>query len=399
VTAPASRGRNDAVGGEVLDVVRFAGTPDPDDGIGDRLLVLRSAGVAGETRFGEDLMLVDIERPGAPVLARLSFSAALAGPATPRRMAVLEDPRRDGTSHRVLIAADRVLPPAVPGEPPQFGPGTILVVDRDLRRVVRVLEIPQMRRCGEIAVIPGAPTVEGGRITVSLIAACAGIDGAHGELGTSAGMVLLRVTYDETNPAAEPVIAIARTVPAHAESAAPSRGLIALPGNAAIAVADGAEGERPDVAFFVDLDGGAPIRLASATRLDTRTPGLGTGAYDPVTRLVLIPAGRNRVLRRRVREIEGATVLCPGDERCPPDDGSLSEPIDLCNRLVVQSVRLVGTMPHLPMPLDGGVGDAASGLDAGSPDAGGNPDASGNPDGGAPMQDADRPSPPDADSS
>jgi hypothetical protein len=329
-TEPALAGRDDAIGGEVIDLA-------------GGVYALRTGGVADGVPFDDNLALLD--REGGRIVARIPLGAALRGPATPRRMALITDPRTGGTSDRILVGVDRILPSPVPGDPPEIGPGAVLVVDPAARQVSRVIDIPELRRCGEVALVPpDAGDASGVRY---VIVGCAGIPDVTGDPGRTAGLALVRVRFDPERSEAAPVIALERTFFARDPSSVPSRGLIALPGAVAIAVADGVENRRDDVAFLIDLArGGPPARIASAPVLADRASGLGTGAYDERSQVLALPVGRSSVQILRVHRREGETTL---------EDVAF---LEVCNHLVVRSVRVVGA-GALVKPREAGAGGGA----------------------------------------
>ncbi len=391
-TAPDFASSDTAEDGFVRDVIV---RPAPA-GAPRTAYVLRSAGrIPGGASIEAELLIVTLDA-GAPGGGTLLGSVPLtptdpAAAAVPVRMALVEfedcaDLRTEiscggapgctwtgtgcgggpASSDRLVIGLSAGSAPGAPGLPGPTPSGTLLVVDPSMRRVTSTLTLPGLAGCDEVAVAPvgGARAVpearDAGLEVREVLVACGGLDEAESSTEASAGLVALRITRGEGDAGAEPSVTIDRTwTPVGATGLRPSRGLIAVPGLGAVVVSDGdADEARDDVAFLVDLDRAARdgLRLTQAPRASgDPSSGLGTGAFDPASGLLALPAGRSglagtgAVLRRRVRTaqlVDGSLeiVVCPSsDPACvPSEDDALAAPVALQNRLVPRSVRLVG---------------------------------------------------------
>ncbi|MDQ3035731.1 MAG: hypothetical protein M3Y87_25230 [Myxococcota bacterium] len=334
LTVPALRGDQTARGGVVRDLVVSSEADRPTV-----LYALRGEGVipgSPDRAFGEDLLVIDPALDpeiGGAVIATIPLGAAGSSgvggpdvPAAPQRMVAAFD--------RLYVGLDRY---AASGLTSIVGPGAIAIVDPAGRRLVGTFELPfpDFTRCGQIA---RSPTDSGDPNVIFLVVACRGAGDDLASQQRSAGVVLLRVEQDPDVPEREPVVTAETWWRANTElDLVPSRGLVALPGNAIAAVSDGdASMLRDDTLFVLDLDAEPPVvqRIARGVLVPDQLSGLGTGAFlpDPAAPdagLLVWPAGRSGILRMSVRSV-GGSIEVEGLSR-----------FELCNDLVAQQVRLL----------------------------------------------------------
>lgn len=349
-TQPALVGVEEGSGGAVVDLA-FEESPG---GELTTLLALRAPGTSAVTgAFGGDVLVIDLATDpenGGAIVDTIPLAAAGAGAAAGARRMV-------SGFGRLYVGLDRHQA-GTAGTPGATGAGAIAIVDPAGRRLVGTFEIPEpmLARCADVAPVPER---SGDPDSFLLAVGCAGAGAELADRQASAAVVLLRVTRDPETPEREPVLTVEETWRATSDFAVlPSRSLVALPGHAIAAVAAGDPAEpRDDLLFVVDLDAegdaGRVQRVARAPLIEGEISGMGSGAFlpDPAapgTGLLVWAAGRQGILRRRVRTVPAAdggldAVICPSDHPAcvPAEDDPLAGSIRLCNRLVAQDVRVL----------------------------------------------------------
>jgi hypothetical protein len=161
-----------------------------------------------------------------------------------------------------------------------YGAGKLAIVDLERARLVSTLDLKGLSNCGEIKPVPSEPK--------SLIVACIG---AYGDGGAQAG--ILKVTIDDAGKAK---IQHAFRKADHADAANTNSNVASLGGNIVVAVATGRndpetmQAAEVDKLYRVDLASGEQEELWESTGAFV----LGTPAFAPSTRLLLVPDAGNR---------------------------------------------------------------------------------------------------------
>jgi hypothetical protein len=319
------------------------------------LLAMR--GPASTDDRGDDVVLIQFsrepERADDLPIARIPLrSATDSAPADPRRAVWID------RIERLFVGLDRGTSAAALAP----GPGAIAIVDPFGRRVSRILEIPGMTGCGEIAAGEAATEEDGTGHTQQLLVACSGSGQSAAERRATSGFALIESTTDldpdapAGTPIADPTVWVSLVWPASIVAPLlPSRGLSALPGNVAVIVSDALETDDPeDVLFAFDVDDGRLVapRIVSGVHGPTSVElRLGAPVYDPASGFLIIPSGRPGVTRRRV-VLDGASgsavAFCPGDGTdCTAADEPFRVAVPTCNRLLAWEAQWLGA-PELP---------------------------------------------------
>ncbi|AKF07825.1 hypothetical protein [Sandaracinus amylolyticus] len=361
-TTPMLLARPEASGGQVLDLFVSFASETPDDEDVDTLYALRAPGVDGETAFGQDVLVFELDPEndeGGAVVDSISLIGTVEGaPPRPERMV----PRFD----RLYVGLDGYQAQGSAEGNDLVAPAALAIVDPAGRRVVGTFRYDatdqELFRCAEVA--PSLDPTSDPTNVVRLVVACRGVGGDVTTRAESAGIVELLVERDPDDAEREPVVTLENVWSSQSFFATlPSRGLVPLPGRAAAFVSAGSIEETLDDALYVvDLDSEEAIRIrvASAPLFPDELSGMGTGAFlpeGPESGLLVWPLARRGVLRRRIRTVTAAdgegrdVVVCPSDHSaCLPEDEALEDPVDLCNSLLVDQVRLLDAPPPAPVP-------------------------------------------------
>ncbi|UJR79569.1 hypothetical protein [Sandaracinus amylolyticus] len=360
-TAPMLVARPEASGGQVLDLVVVPASDTPDEDDVDTLYALRAAGVDGETAFGQDVLVFELDPEndeGGAVVDSISLAGLVTGaPPQPERMVHRFD--------RLYIGLDGYQAQGSAEGTDLVAPSALAIVDPAGRRVVGTFTYDatdqDLLRCAEIA--PSLDPTNDPDNVVRLVVACRGVGGDVTARAESAGIVEILVQRDPENLDREPVVTLENAWSSQSFFATlPSRGLVPLPGRAAAFVSAGSIEETLDDALYVvDLDSEESIRIrvASTPLLPDELSGMGTGAFlpeGPDSGLLVWPLARRGVLRRRIRTVPASdggrdVVVCPSDHSaCTPEDAALEDPVELCNGLLVDQVRLLDAPPPPPVP-------------------------------------------------
>jgi len=250
---------------------------------------------------------------------------------------------------------------------PTYGPGLVAIVDPSMRSIRTVLRIPNLTNCTQIApFIRPSDSTEPATLR-RMIVTCAGTEPATiGTPPSDGGFVYIQ--YDTAHPDRLP--SIERTITA-TSLALPRAdgGTIPLYGHWLAFVSHGSSAPAfSDRLIVANLDTNASQVLDSAPAANgVAIYGLGRGAFDPSTGVLVVPNGFDGVLTwwfpSDAHTFEATSYVFPDSNAVPIVD---------CGHVAVQTVRLVGggTAEIVPMgdagvtPDDAGVTPTDMGMSA-----------------------------------
>jgi hypothetical protein len=250
---------------------------------------------------GNDLFEIDpteMVATGSRIdLSPLDTVVQVMGPSGPVEVRVFARPSRSLLiGSRILVGLDRIS-----ASFDVAGPGMVAVVDLEEDSVEGV-ELPGLKSCGNVAVVPGAPS--------KVLVSCAGFSqpfGDEAQIRESAGIVLL--------DASEPEVKIDRVWRAadHPDGAIAVGGVIALDEERVLGVASGDFASSVDTLYAIDLTTGAqePVYQAAGSFV------IGFSAYDPESEMVFVPdAASNAIIELALDQDElievGSTAIAAG---------------------------------------------------------------------------------------
>jgi hypothetical protein len=235
---------------------------------------------------GNDLVVVDLERRTIVDRVELDADVEVPSPLDPeRRVLVYARPSslallERGGVRRVVVGGARRSADFTVG-----GPGALAIVDPDARARSALLTLDGRRNCHTVAPIPGDSS--------RAMALCSGNTFA-GSDARRAHAAVLRIALADDGSAAIDAEWDAASEPA---APPPTSGLVPLDATRALVVADprGDEGAgKVDRLLLLDLEHGRASVLFEASDAFA----LGTGTYDPVRGLVLLPDAHARAVHR-----------------------------------------------------------------------------------------------------
>lgn len=326
----------------------------------DLALVSRTTVVNAGQPSGGELFVLDIDDP-AHVISLATISFDMYADAGLRAMAS-SLAYSDGLVYVALDHQDF-------GSIPRYGPGLVAVVDPEMRSVRTVLRLPQQTNCVQLAAYhpptrtatdPADPG-ENHRLVVG----CAGTAPAtQGAPPTDGGFA-----YVEYDPAsADRLPTLARTITAVSLGLPRADGGIApLFGHWVAYVSRGtASPVFADRVIAANLDTGASQILASApARNGISLVGLGQGAFDAGSGVLVVPNGFDGVLTWQVPH-DRATLEAPaGYAFADPTTAAVVG----CGHLATRIVRAVGAAPVVTSMQDAAMPmtDAGTNVDAATP--------------------------------
>ncbi len=349
----------------------------------DLAIVARTSSVIDGIRYGGEAYLLDVDdRARITLLETTSFDAfADAGlHASAAAFAVYDE-------HVVLAALDH----QTFFSPATYGPGLLAVLDPAMRSVRSVIRIPGMTNCTNIAPYHppsravGDPDDEGE--AHRWVLSCLGsVPAMRGATPSDAGFVY--VEYDPRTPDRLP--SVARTIAATSLGIPRANaGTIPLFGHLVAFIEQGSvTPAAPDRLIVVNVDTGDTQTLHSASTTGVGSVGLGSGAFDPSSGVLVVPNGLDGVLTwhvpRTFARLEGGghTYVFPsGLEVAVTGSG--------CARVPMRLVRTVGAgAAAVAPPHDAGMPPTDAGTpptDSGTPpeDAGSDAGTDGGRDAGA----------------
>lgn len=341
----------------------------------DLALVARTTNVVGGISSGGELFVLDLDDPAHVIsLGEITFDRyADAGLA----------------AHAAAFAADAgvvyvALDHQTFGSMPTYGAGLVAVLDPGMRSVRSVIRLPSLTNCTRIAPYhpptratsdPADPG-ESHRVVVTCLGTTPTTPGAT---PSDAGWAYLEL--DPAHPSTLPTLA--RTILASSlGTPRPDGGIMPLYGHWLAFVSQGSPmPASPDRLFVVNLDTGDTQLLRTATTAGLATAGLGPGAFDPGSGVLVVPNGLDGVLTWQV-PADYATL--ESGHYAFADAREVATSVEGCGRQSVRLVRAIGGgsasvtpvpdagMPDMgTLPSDMGTPSMDAGVDAASaPDAG-----------------------------
>ncbi len=319
----------------ILDVLVV---PDVTAEMHDYAFVLRDRIPHGSTPFGGaltaggDILVLDVEdRAQPPVLlgaVSLDGVADSGLDVSPRSLTLA------GSYVYAALAHGLMLGPA--GSPiTRVGDGLVVAIDPLARTVRTVVRIPGRTHCEQVVSVVSDPP--DGRVIV----ACAGTPATPAEIPDDAALAIIARDPDPTH-AATPVVT--RTFPAGVLMIpSPDHGLLALSGAYVAFVAKGSAADPilADRFFVVNLDTERAEIIGTTPADSTTAPGgFGTGAFDPVTARLVMPAGREGLRSWTLAPADPVTGVIPSF-----GEDAASTSLSTCTGLPLRAVRLIPAAP------------------------------------------------------